>query len=85
MKGIFLLCQNRALGKKLVFYEDIQKDILDPNTALKKFQGNVTTLPTANEGKRKKSHYGLPEKFFNEMFLPNVDAFKNDIFDIIVE
>ena len=39
----------------------------------------------ANEGKRKKSHYGLPEKFFNEMFLPNVDAFKNDIFDIIVE
>ena len=53
----------------------MQEDILDPNMALKKFQGNVTILPTANEAKKDKSHYGLPETFFNEMFLPNVDTF----------
>ena len=58
---------------------------MDPNIALLKFQGNVTTLPVASEGKPKKSHFGLPEKFFSEMFLPNVDAFKNDILDIIVD
>ena len=85
MKGIYLLIQNRTLGKKVVYYEDLQQDIVGCSAALNKFQSHVTVLNSQKENQEEHTHFGMEKTFFNEYFLPNVDAFKNDIFDIIVE
>ena len=77
--------KNRLLGKKIVYYEGDRLDQVDSNTILSKFKSNVTALNTQSENQEKKSHYGMEETFFTEMFLPSISVFENDILDIIVE
>ena len=84
MKGIYFLIKNRLLGKKIVYYEGDRLDRVDSNTILSKFKSNVTALNTPNETP-KKNHYGMSEDYFNELFLPEYEVFKNDFFDIIVD
>ena len=86
MKGIYLLIQNRALGKKVVYYEGDRLDRVGSSKILRKFDNNVTGINSEDNNQGVKSHYGLEEAFFTELFLPDkVDVLKNDIFDIIVE
>ena len=86
MKGIFLLIANRALGKKILYF-DTEAEWADHKTILKDFQCRVTMLNSDKQAESDDSglKYGMSKAFFREMFLPAASTFQNDMNEVTIE